>query len=142
MDKMYAGPDMPQSTDRYWLDDKGNLTPMPALSVSVAKKEKGLKFDNGKAPLVRGALQYFPKALMLVARVSEFGATKYAWDDWRHVPEAETRYLDALGRHLALDGAEDFDEDSSFDHIAHVAWNALAVLELRIKKIEEEQHGA
>lgn len=94
--------------------------------------EPGAKLDAGKAPIMRGVLEYFPLALIEVARVSEHGAKKYSWQGWRTVPDGIDRYGDALARHLLAqaDDAHSEDQDSKLLHAAHAAWNALARLEL------------
>lgn len=98
--------------------------------------EPGAKLDEGKSPVYRGALSYFPRALFEVARVSAYGARKYAWEGWRDVPDGYNRYQDALGRHLLLKKIEgDYDRDTRLLHDAHIAWNALATLE---KRLEDE----
>ena len=97
----------------------------------------GAKLDAGKSPVWRGVVDYFPRALKAVALVSLFGATKYTWKGWESVPDGETRYANALVRHLldeAIDGA--VTPDSKLLHAAHVAWNALAVLELKLRSAE------
>lgn len=94
----------------------------------------GRKDDSGKAPVVRGVIQYFPNALNAVAEVSAFGAKKYDWGNWRFVAEGLERYTDALGRHIASEGREDCDQESGLLHAAHAAWNALARLEFLLTK--------
>jgi hypothetical protein len=93
-----------------------------------------IKYDGGKAPIFRGAISYFPRAIEAVAAVSNFGATKYAWKGWESVDNGYDRYSDALVRHLAHEGkGEVLDPDSGFLHAAHTAWNALARLELVLR---------
>ena len=73
----------------------------------------------------------FANALEEVVKVGTDGAIKYSDSGWREVENGEQRYLDALGRHLlAFQKGEDRDPLSGSRHLAHVAWNALAVLEL------------
>lgn len=97
-----------------------------------------IKYDANKAPLFRGAIGYFPRALEQVAAVSAFGASKYAWGGWANVSDGYNRYSDALLRHLiAPDKGEERDEDSGFLHEAHAAWNALARLELKIREMDK-----
>ena len=94
----------------------------------------GFKHDSGK---VRASLpiQDFPRALTAVAWVSTFGAAKYAAHSWKLVPRAGERYEDALHRHiLAQASGEVNDPESGLPHAAHVAWNALALLELQLRK--------
>jgi hypothetical protein len=90
------------------------------------------KKDAGKLPIFRGVYKYFSRALRSVAAVSFFGFQKYGkWGGWRKVPEARERYFDALLRHLACDAeGEKIDPESGLPHLAHAAWNALAILEL------------
>src|SRR6185503_20664248 len=71
-----------------------------------APGEPGSKLDAGKAPLRRGALEYFPRALMAVAEVSAFGASKYAWNGWETVPDGVSRYGDAGARHVVKERIE------------------------------------
>lgn len=93
------------------------------------------KFDGGKSPIYRGGLAYFPAAIREVATVSAFGASKYSWNGWRGVDDGINRYSDALVRHLGYEAeGEDVDPDSRLLHAAHVAWNALARLELILEE--------
>lgn len=100
--------------------------------------ERGaIKYDGGKAPIYRGALAYFPRALAAVAEVSAFGASKYKWRGWENVPDGFNRYSDGLVRHLAEEGkGEVLDPDSGKLHAAHTAWNSLSRLELLLKEQE------
>lgn len=100
-----------------------------------------IKFDGGKSPVFRGAIDYFPRAISAVAGVSAFGASKYAWKGWEGVDDGYNRYSDALVRHLIYEGeGEVLDLDSGLLHAAHAAWNALARLELLIKERENAIH--
>lgn len=96
---------------------------------------KGLKYDKGK---VRYDLMEkgFSRALYEVAKVTTFGAEKYEANNWQHVEGGIERYLDAKGRHRSKDQqGELYDEESKLLHAAHEAWNALAVLELRLRDV-------
>lgn len=94
-------------------------------------KAPGAKADAGKnrMALVLGG---FATALTKVSEVGTFGANKYTDHGWRVVPNAEQRYMDAALRHMFehLRG-EASDSDSGLPHLAHAAWNLLAVMELR-----------
>lgn len=95
----------------------------------------GIKYDQDKPCVNRGMFAYFPKALLEVAKVSDFGAQKYERGGWKTVPDGIERYFDALGRHLLnfqIEGT--FDKESGLRHMAHLAWNALAVLELQLQE--------
>lgn len=92
--------------------------------------EPGAKLDDGKnrvGLMVAG----FPDALCDVAEVTTFGARKYSPHGWRTVPDGIDRYTDALYRHLLAHArGETHDHDSGLPHLAHAAWNCLAVLQL------------
>lgn len=93
----------------------------------------GVKHDQGK-PMAGLMLTDFSRALEAVASVTTFGAGKYSPSGWLAVPEAERRYTDALCRHLLADlRGEATDAESGQPHLAHAAWNALAVLGLRLR---------
>lgn len=99
-----------------------------------------VKYDAGKAPILKGAIAYFPRAIEAVATVSAFGASKYAWAGWRHVPNGFDRYSDAMVRHLVAEAKDEvLDPESGLLHAAHAAWGALARLELLI--MERESAG-
>ncbi|WP_424398985.1 dATP/dGTP diphosphohydrolase domain-containing protein [Motiliproteus coralliicola] len=99
--------------------------------------EPGAKVDAGKTrlDLVLGA---FANALMGVGEVGTFGARKYTDDGWLSVPNGKARYSDALLRHYFKEQrGEIIDSDSRLHHDLHLAWNALARVELRIREEQE-----
>ena len=98
----------------------------------------GVKNDDGKSQLLLLLLSYFPRALRSVCGVSTFGASKYCPFGWESVDHARMRYSEALVRHLFAESeGEEVDSDSGLHHDAHVAWNALARLELRLREKED-----
>lgn len=103
-----------------------------------SSKEAGSKLDAGK---VRPALVLggFARALLAVSAVGTFGANKYTDNGWITVPDGEKRYDDALLRHWLYEKAgEDIDKESLILHKAHAAWNALAELDLLLRRKENE----
>ncbi len=96
----------------------------------------GAKDDKAKP--MAGVLLDFSRALQLVADVGTYGAKKYMRQGWCVVQEGSQRYTDALVRHLlAMDVDPDgLDKETGLPHLAHVAWNALAVLELQARRKE------
>lgn len=96
----------------------------------------GAKHDSGK---IRPSLilHGFPRALEAVAEVGMYGLTLHPEGSWKEVPDALKRYRDALQRHLLKHAIEDVDPESSLWHEAHSAWNALAILELRLLEKEK-----
>jgi len=91
--------------------------------------EEGMKFDDDKLQIYQGFTSYFPQAISSVTKLSQFGAKKYAWGNWRHLDDAYHRYSDAMMRHHLLED-EVIDKESGLLHITAVAWNAMARLEL------------
>lgn len=109
-----------------------SATPAVARETGSVGTGGGAKHDAGKirAGLV---LADFPRALLAVGEVATFGAQKYAAHSWRTVPAAAERYRDAFFRHqLAAAAGERIDRESGLPHAAHIAWNALALLELEM----------
>lgn len=103
-------------------------------------KTPGAKLDAGKLAYNNHLFTYFPHALDAVCQVSEFGARKYTRMGWASVPGGIRRYTDALSRHLMDEARGDvFDKDSGLTHAAHLAWNALARLQLMLDdRVPEE----
>lgn len=98
----------------------------------------GMKYDNGKL-MASIPLDDFPRAIKAVARISTYGAKKYARSSWVTVPDAKTRYRDAMVRHqleMSVHGLRSRDTESNLMHLAHFAWNALAILELELREME------
>lgn len=89
----------------------------------------GLKYDEGK-PNLSLVFSGFAKALQDVGHVGTFGARKYTPAGWKSVPNLQERYMSALLRHtFAVLDNEPFDCETGRHHLAHIAWNALAMLE-------------
>lgn len=106
------------------------------LSLDISTGIIGVKHDQGK-PKVAMVFQYFPKALTEVAKCGTFGTAKYGngkfWDhNWNRVENGVERYSDAMIRHFLSEPTEGKDPDTELLHAAHVAWNALARLELML----------
>jgi len=78
----------------------------------------GIKHDNGKP---RWSL--IPKGVLLaIVDILEFGARKYDVDNWVVVPDARTRYYDAMQRHIdAWWRGERLDPETGRLHMAHAA---------------------
>jgi hypothetical protein len=113
-------------------NEQGELNGIAAcLKCKVAVPRKvdalapGAKFDDGK---LRWRLLPW-RGLVEVAKVAEYGARKYSEGGWRHVRPFVERYSDALIRHVAAYAmGETHDPESGIHHLAHAAWNCLALL--------------
>lgn len=96
----------------------------------------GAKLDAGKNRLGL-VLGDFARALEQVGRVGTYGAQKYSAHGWIDVPDGVERYTDAMYRHLLKNASgEVMDLDTGLSHLAHAAWNALAVLDLEIRRAQ------
>lgn len=89
------------------------------------KEDKALRYDAGK---IRHDLLP-PWAINELAKVYTMGAAKYADHNWRKGMKW-SRVLGSLKRHLNyIEQGQDFDDESKLLHAAHVAWNAITLLE-------------
>jgi len=119
----------PESSDRpepAWLTEESDPT-------GRTSNEPGAKLDAGKTR-VWLVLSGFARALEAVSQVGTDGAVKYSDNGWMEVPDGVARYSDAMGRHLLKEAKGEKVDPSGSLHAAHVAWNALARLELMLKE--------
>ena len=101
--------------------------------------EPGAKGDAGKL-LPALVLGDFARALIQVSEVGTYGAKKYTAHGWLTVPNGIERYEEAMMRHWLKEKAgEDTDPDTGLLHQAHLAWNALARLDLMLREQEAKQ---
>ena len=84
-----------------------------------------------------------------IIAVLEFGASKYAENNWQHVENGRQRYYDALMRHMeAWWNGEKRDPESGLSHLAHAGCCLVFLLWLddkersENKKIDKECRGA
>ena len=78
----------------------------------------GVKHDTDK---LRYDLLPFG-AIDKIVEVLNFGAAKYAPDNWQQLPDFERRYFAAALRHLSrYQQGEQFDKESGLSHLAHAA---------------------
>lgn len=98
---------------------------MSTAQTDPATPVLGAKRDAGKPRWTLLPL----RALSRVVDVLEFGARKYSAGNWRHVPDARARYLDAAWRHLVArcEGVA-LDPESGLPHAAHAVACLLFVL--------------
>ena len=101
----------------------------------VASLNGGLRDDSEK-PIAHEVLGAFARALLEVSRVGTFGARKYAVDNWLGL-EPHRVWNSLLRHYLAHCRGEIIDPESTLAHLAHMAWNALAILELTLREAEK-----
>lgn len=107
-------------------------TPVFVSGATVAS-DRGVKRDRGKHRMhLLGPLW---RPLRAVVRVLEFGAAKYAENNWQNVREEDgsappiKRYGNALQRHVAhFQEGKMIDEESGLHVLAHAACDALFLL--------------
>jgi len=86
---------------------------------------EGIKFDEGK---LQWKLMPW-EALEEVVKVLEFGAKKYAPDNWKKLDHLRDRAEQAAMRHLiAYMKKEDKDPETGLSHMAHLMCNALFLI--------------
>ena len=115
-----------------------------ANKISV-KDEESSALDKRKNGKIRMELvdQGFPLALMELGRVMTWANENkgYKDHDWKQLPDAENGFKGAAARHrVKFDAQRAFgnemldcvDEESGIIHLAHEAFNVLALLELAL----------
>lgn len=96
-------------------------------------EEKGIKndFKDGKLRWDLLPLDVIEK----VVEIYTFGAKKYKENSWQNLPDGYRRYKAALFRHItAYEKGEVYDSESGCMHLAHAAWNAIAMLYFGMKE--------
>lgn len=86
-----------------------------AFLEEARQRSPGLKFDAGKPPME--LLDRY--AMEEIAKVLQFGASKYGRDNWRNDIQV-SRLIGAALRHIyAYADGEVFDPESGLPHLAH-----------------------
>ena len=114
----------------YMRDNSAIISGQKLPKLTATSKGAGLKYDGGKPSWVL-LMKGCAKALLGVVGVLDFGAKKYSADSWKQVENGESRYRDALYRHLnAIESGELIDPESGLSHWDHICTNALFLSEL------------
>lgn len=122
--------------EEYYIRREGSPRAAPEEDEYYSSRPPGVKFDDEK-PRPGLVLMGMARALWEVGEVATFGARKYTADGWTTVPDGEQRYTNAMLRHLMAEAVgEESDAESGLRHAAHTAWNALARLDLMIRREE------
>ena len=96
----------------------------PDQRPSLEGQELALRDDGGKLPIHLIP----PESIMHLSRIFEYGAKKYSPDNWRKGMAYSRMYSSAMRHLLAFWNGEDEDRESQLPHLAHAAWNCLALL--------------
>lgn len=113
---------------------------IPAQTMEVRVTDPKTGGEKGSKLPQLGAID--PHAIMEVAKVAGFGATKYARYNFMKGYRWSLSY-DALQRHLhAFWNGEDRDEESGLYHLAHASWHCLALLcfSIRSRGTDDRPH--
>lgn len=109
--------------------------PQPAFDPSVTGRKKG----KVRMDLV---MQDMPRAIESLARVMTWALESkgYNESDWLNVPNGEQVYSGGMHRHDNKEKrGEEFDDESGLEHAIHTAWNAMARVELILRRKESTQ---
>ncbi|MFO0448763.1 MAG: dATP/dGTP diphosphohydrolase domain-containing protein [Pseudomonadota bacterium] len=122
----------PAHTDTLTPEEREEMERMVVHSMLNQTASVGRKFDAGKLDYTLVPWD----GLEEVVKVLEFGARKYARDNWKHVEGGEQRYQAAAFRHLiAYNQGETVDQETGLSHLAHAGCCLLFLLSL------EKQNG-
>lgn len=90
---------------------------------------EALRYNEGKAELAE--ILQFGNALEALAKVMSQGGVKYEHRNWLKGNKPDAEYINSAMRHLlSFEQGEFYDADTGCAHVAHVAWNMLALLRL------------
>ena len=77
------------------------------------------------------------RAIDEMAKVLTFGAKKHSANSWQDLENGEERYRAALLRHVfAIQRGELYDEESGLLHAAHAETCAAFLIELQMKRLD------
>ncbi len=100
--------------------------------------QTGVKFDQDKPQWTLVPFKAFDE----VVKVLTIGARKYAPDNWKKVPNARQRYIDAAFRHMsAYAGGEKLDAETGKNHLAHAVCCLLFLLAFDLDSSLEKTNG-
>lgn len=132
----YAG--ICANCDQPWGDHYGHSChPLGVIQWEpAASKAKAIltadKAARKATPIATGVIDYFPRALAEIARVSKAGNDQHNPGQPLHWDKSKsTDHADCIARHLIERGTID---DDGMRHSAKLAWRALALLETELEK--------
>lgn len=124
---------MRKTNSSTYIDVHGQLQAVPTQTANQQWEEdsnpteRGLKFDADKLRYDLIPAYWFER----IADITTYGAKKYSANNWKLVENGIDRYYAAAIRHLiAYKSGEYIDEESGRTHLAHAAWNCLALITL------------
>ncbi len=125
----------PQETPYYASDFSEKHSPDYLKDPAKWEVKKFQKYDTGKLRWLK-----FPwRAAAAVLRIMHFGATKYAWDNWRSARgEDNERMLEACCRHIIKHiNGEVIDPESNYPHIWHAGCTLMMYIDNKERSFDE-----
>jgi hypothetical protein len=108
---------------------------LASVSDTPVTLQTGVKFDQDKPQWTLVPFKAFDE----VVKVLTIGARKYAPDNWKKVPNARQRYIDAAFRHMSAYAAgEKLDAETGKNHLAHAVCCLLFLLAFDLDKALEK----
>lgn len=115
------------SVNHYYVDSR-HVESIDPIATSVLPVEAHARKN---IPLASGVLDYFPSALIEVAKVSKAGNDQHNPGEPLHwAQDKSTDHADTLMRHFVERGTVDTDGQR---HSAKLAWRALALLQMELQ---------
>lgn len=110
--------------------------PVPGPEIVMTPELEAVVDESARrkaSPVYSGVLNYFPDALMAVARVSKAGNDKHNPGQPLHWSRGKSNdHLDCAARHMLT--PYEIDGDSKEVHLANAVWRLLAELQIHQEK--------
>ena len=120
----------------HWCQTNGKCWGMQVGAIRECETPAAMQSESATrkaSPVWSGVLNYFPDALLAVARVSKAGNDKHNPGQPLHWSrEKSNDHMDCAARHMLTPFA--IDPDSREIHLANAAWRILAELQLYCEK--------
>lgn len=112
-----------------------SMRPAAGAVLLVDSPGAALPMDSAERkdiPLCTGVFDYFPGALVEVAKLSQVGNEKHnGSEDLHHARDKSGDHADCLLRHLIERGT--IDPSTGLSHSVSVVWRALAMLQMELE---------
>ena len=129
--------DWQESLDNRHLHDRFDCAQL-SLAQAIQSVPVSLPTDakeRKRIPLYSGLVAYFPDALIAVAHCSQVGNDQHNPGQPLHWERSKSQdHRDCLMRHLFDDAMGVPEDKDGVEHLAKVAWRALAELQLAIER--------
>lgn len=93
------------------------------------EQHQAMRFNTGKPKM--SFLLDFPNAMKSFVRVLEFGAKKYARNNWKKGRDLSDTRDSQLRHAFAFHNGQDIDDESECEHLAHEMVNIAFMIEFK-----------